>query len=242
MFERVIYKILNDAIEEITPAPGQSQATLRRLLSSPTAGWEVGGVDGENDEIQKIIDYWLGDGKPQVRVNYPRDAADLPCYAITLGSEQEGPEHYLNHEAGYYTPAAVQLVDEVEAELGRPVAASVRRFTLNYTIFVYTEHPDITLAYYTFLRNVMMSREARGLVECLEDPSFGGTDLMPSPQYLPTNVYTRQFTIQGYAHILYAEDLNLGPLGVARGSSVERIHVNDNVTGVNPGVDPYEAD
>jgi hypothetical protein len=233
VFERVIYNTIVTAIADADA----NDKSLRRWLTSP--GWDVG-EDGGNDEIAKLVAAWKsGDEKPQVRVNFPRDASQVPCFAITLQSENPDVE-YLDHHPGFYEPHVVQFVADVEEELGRPIKPAVKRFKLAYSIITYATNPDVTLAFDNFLRRALLYGENAMLLEGFEDPTVSAVDLMPAQQYLPTPVYTRQRTIQGFAHLLYAEDIDLGPLAVGRGTKVDRIFVNDDVTGVNPGVDTFE--
>ena len=231
MFERVIFNIIKGAIDDEIAHP----LHLRRMLTSP--GWEDGS-DGSNDEIQKLADGFTGDLKPSVVLNYPRDASSLPCYAIVLGSENEA-DVYLGHDIGFVDENAQDIVNAVEAERGSPVEAKVRRYLFRYIVYVYTEHPDVTLAYYNFLKNAM-HRNDRVLEEaCFEDPKYSGNDLMPQQNYLPTNTYVRQLTIEGNAHILYTEDLDLGPFAIARGKRVSGVHINNRATGVDAKVEVY---
>lgn len=233
MFERAIFTYLKEGIDELTTGvPGGAQPTLRRLFGAPL--WE-------DAEIDKLVTYWNSpEGAPTLVHGYPRLGAKLPCYSIVLGSEVED-RHYLNDDPGEAYDAAREYIAEVEAELGRTVQAKISRWTVNYPIYVYGETPDVTLAYYNVLRSIMLKSHHKFIEVGLNEPDFSGQDLMADPRFQGDNVVTRVFTVKGWTHVLYTEDLNLGPLAIGRGTRIARVHVADSVLGVNPGVTPVDV-
>lgn len=226
MFERVINQLLTEGRDALTNgSPVTGQTALERLFAQP--GWE-------DEEVQKLLAYWNAEGEPTIVHGYPREVTQFPCWAITLTTESEDRE-YIGHD-GVGLAGAEELVAQVEKETGQVVDARVRRMKLSYDVITYAENPDVCLAYHNVARKLIFGGDRTLEAACFEDVTFTSMDLMPLPQYLPTNLFTRKITITGFAHVLYTEVLDLGPLAIGRGKSVDRIYVADNVVGVNPGL------
>jgi hypothetical protein len=233
VFERALFDITEQGIARLSTPNGVGQyPALRRILSAPGR---------DDDEVDKLVTYFVGEGKPAVRHGYSRVGATMPCYAIILAAESTA-ENYLGDALGPAGEEAAEFVASVEKELGHPIEAAVDRFSFTYQVFVYAENPDVTLAYYNILRTIFIGAKRMLLESGMETPTFSGADLAPDLRYIPENTYVRQFTIQGFGHLLYSYDIDLGPFATGRGTKVSRIHVANNVVGVNPGVTPYAVE
>lgn len=231
MFERVLFSVIQEGIARMDASP----KLLRRLLTIP--GWEPA-------ETAKLVDLWGTEkGKPQIFHGYARVGARFPAYAIVLSGEQED-QSYIGESAGLETTVsqAQDLVKEIEDAVGHPVEAAIQRWNFRYEIYTYAEHPEVCLAYYNVLRTIFMGAKRRLLVDGMETPTFSGQDLMPDPRYMPDNLFARQFSVSGFAHLLFTYDLDLGPWALGRAHKIDRVFVDDHVTGVNPGVTPVLAE
>ena len=235
MIERIINRVLTEGRDKLTAGSAAGgQNTLRRFLQR-SLGWE-------DAEVEKLVAFWNDDGAPTVVHGYPREVTRFPCWAVILTSEAEAEPSYLGHEAGLI-PQAEALIQEVEADVGHPVQAKIHRWQVSYDVVTYAEHPDVVVAFHRIAQNILIAKEKILEVDgCLEEPRQSSADLMPLPNYLPTNLFTRKTTLSGFIHVLTTEELGLGVLALGRGTKVAGIHVNNHVIGVNPGVNPYNLD
>lgn len=225
MYERVIHNVLQEAIDKLDA----SEPLLRRALSSP--GYS-------EDEVDGLVKFWKADGKPRIVHSYARAAAQLPCWAVVLGQEAQDPSYLDHSEDAFYIDAVSAFIDEVSAEVGRPISAQIHRMKLTYQIFTYATNPDVTLAYHNILRSVMLTADKRLVREGFELPNGSGMDLTPESAYLPENVFARVWQITGFAHLLLAADLDLAPFQTRLYSRVQGIHIVNAVLGVDPHVTP----
>jgi len=225
MFERVVHNVIQAGMDRLDV----DEPLLRRALSSP--GYS-------EEEIDNLVSAWSGDQKPRIVHSYARAAAQIPCYAIVLASEIQD-QQYLDNSADALAITEVEaFIKQVQAEVGRVVSAQIHRFKFTYQIFTYALNPDVTLAYYNVLRNILLGADKAFALEGFETPSFSGMDLSPNTQYLPENVFARMLELTGAAHLLIVNDLDLGPWATGRGNRIEGIHIANAVVGVDPRVHP----
>lgn len=233
MFERIIHRKLTEAIEKLSTKKGARYPVLERYLALP-------GRDA--DEISKLAEAFLGNAKPKVMHSYAREGAEMPLFSIVLG-EETAADQYLGDVPPPTDPATVALVEKIETKEGRTVDAAVDRLGLTFHIFIYSENPDVTLAYYGIVSQAMRSAKREFMKAGMENITFSGRELAPDARYIPANLYVRQFTISCFSHLLYAYDLDLGPLATGRGKYLTQIHVDTQVTGVeHPGVSAFTAE
>lgn len=235
MFERIIYKTLVDTIDALVTADAQGKyPKLHRILAAPGR---------EAEEVDKLLTFLTGDGKPHVRHGYGMGGTPMPVIAIVLGNESVD-QTYLGNLVGDAGDEAEAFVAEVEKEVGHPVEAAVKRYSFTFNVFIYAENPDVALALYNLVRDTFLSQERALAAAGMETPMFSGMDLAPDPRYVPENIYVRMFSIQAYGHVLYSYDVDLGQFASGKVTKIGRVHVANNVTGdgLNPGVTVFDPD
>lgn len=224
MYERVLSNIIKEGIKLLAG----NDALLRMALGAPN--WE-------ESELDTLVEEWKGDKKPRVFHGFARAGAQLPSYAVVLTNEQETGE-YLDAGGVTYVDEISAFVEEVEAALGTTVDVEIRRFQFGYQVFTFAEHPDVALAYYNALRSIFLGAFTKLTAAGFENPSYSGMDLSPQQQYLPENVFARVLSVSGYAHVLTAAGVSLGPWATRRATRVEGIHVANAVRDVVALVTP----
>ena len=223
MIEREIFKILKAGQETIN----EDTTFLRKFFTAKGL---------ESTEIDGIEEYW-NTNQVQIIHQYPfEEPPDVPLWAIVLDSEQEDTPRFLGDEAGI-----VGIDDDTEfgdPEFGADINASL--WKKKYWIYTYARLPDIAIYYYELCKFFLI--RGRNFLKDFEGPAaihtaFSGGDLGPSPQYSPTHMFVRRFGVEVVTTECFATDIGDGSGG--RGTSVRGIHVNNDVTGVDPMVDPY---
>jgi hypothetical protein len=226
VFERALHRVIEEGLAVLDATP----PLLARFLRAP--GWT-------DDEVARIVAFWQTEGgHPSIVHNYARAAASLPCYAIVLMSETETDDYLGHSEGAVMLDEVTQLMAEIEAEIGRRVNVNIRGLQFTFQIFVYTENPDVTAAYFNVLRSIFLGANKKLLDFGLERPTYSGMDLTQMPAYLPENVFARVLQVVGYAHILTATDLDLTPWDQLF-SRIEGLHVANAVVGADARVHPF---
>lgn len=168
--ERIIVDLLNLGITAISA----DTDLLDDILGALSAG-----------ELTKAKDYW-GDHPPSVVTGYARFNNPFPIVAVVLSSDPN-----LQDYIGLGEEAALDGDDNVEGFLFK------RRMKGVYTVYVYADHPDVTLWYYRIVRRILNVGVKYMIANGFEDPSFDGADLAPDPRYTPDNVFVRRLTVSG---------------------------------------------
>ncbi len=224
MFERVLYDVLSETLEQVA---GDTRALQRFVDSLPLED------DVEKNAVMDLVQVMagrVGTEKPPVRQGYPRDDTTFPCWCIVLSNEEESLQA-LGDDTGD------------DDEDGNPIRASV--WTSTHQILTYSENPDLTLYLYTLLKAIMLERRLvlidRG---CLTNLStMRGVELAPDQVYLPAFLFVRGLSVTAEA-----EQGGLQLLGPPEGSShplraigTAGLHIDDGseYATVTTGITPY---
>lgn len=226
MFERLIYTVLKEGIDRLATPDGLGHyPALERILGLPGR---------EDAEIDKLIASFVGAERPKLAHSYARAGVETPLWSIVLDGDDTAEQYLGDAVIG---KGAYEYVERIEREEGRTIQAAVERTSLSYHVFVWTENPDVTLAHYQIVSQILRSAKRRFMDEGMENISWAGRELAPDARYVPASLFVRQFSIKCFAHVLFAYDLDLGALATGRGTKVSRIHVDSQIQGnVNPGV------
>jgi hypothetical protein len=214
MVERVLYTLIKEGLDWYVADATRFESflTTHLELSAEEAAkariyFEGGTVNGESIEARP----------PTLQHGYPRTGGPFPLWAITLGGESEETA-YIGDDVTTLDLDGARLLD---VETGLPVEPKGIRLSLTDNILVMAEHPDITLYYYSLLRQIIRRQRAGFIAADLDPPVLNGADLAPDPRYLPEFLFTRQLTVQLVADECWSEELD------GFGTSISGIAVDD---------------
>lgn len=164
-------------------------------------------------EVAKIKAYFA-DKPPVVMQGYARAGAKLPLISVVLGTE---------NTAQQYLDDYLEVDDESVEHLGA-------LWQMRFDVLVYTEHPDVTLWYYTIAKYVCMAALRFFQLSGMQTPVFSGSDMEPQPDYLPDVVFVRTLSITCQGLFPYVEATGLGRYitGIYRDDATDvdaRVHV-----------------
>jgi hypothetical protein len=172
MFERVLYTVLKDALEQFV----QNKPVIDSFLAEQALEDEI-----ERESVRDIILKFAQQKKPIIH-SYARDDTKFPVWAIVLSGESEGMR-CLGDES------------DDDDEYGEPIKSSIWNAT--FQILVYSEHPDVTLYLYSILKGLILERRVelirRG--NLLDTPSINGGEVSPDQVYMPAFLFVRALTI-----------------------------------------------
>ena len=169
MIHRYLHDILTTGIAAVTAEPDIIEEILEW-------NWVI-----DSTEMEAVKTYFAANGFNVVN-GYPRQDSRFPLIAIILGEEGEG-EGYLGDFAG-----AVADVDDPYYR--EDIESSI--WTHNYRLPIFSEHPDITAAYYEIAKHsILTGLEALTADGCF-DYHINGADLAPDPRYMPEHLFGRQ--------------------------------------------------
>lgn len=195
MFERFIYRVIEDQIAEF-----QANPKLLRCYFE-----DVKGLD--STEVDEILRYFQSK-PPSILHSFARKHDDPPYYAIVLAEETE-TETAMSDYVGAVGEREVQDLDGNQVFESDPILGYISEKT--FMILTVTEHPDVTRYYYELLRAFMMRgreflREQGGALTM----RYMGGDIAPDENYLPAHLIVRQFTlrVQFEEAIIGAKDPN----------------------------------
>ncbi|MDQ3171502.1 MAG: hypothetical protein M3Q55_15315 [Acidobacteriota bacterium] len=121
---------------------------------------------------------------PTVVLNYPRSSAEAPIYAVVMSEESES-DNAIGDFVG----------ESLEGEDGPAAEYSGAHWEGSFTVFVFAEHPDVTMYLYQLAKAIMLGAkpvmERAGLV----DLHFSGGDLSPDEAYVPENLFARALRV-----------------------------------------------
>lgn len=217
--ERIIYEILDNAITRIT----NDTNIFKNFL--------INGGISEEEAKRQVTNFT---NRPPVVVhNYARLEGPFPCFAIVLGGENNDIDYLGEDDTALDSDGEYQVDED-----GNLIDPHIRRWSHAYTIFVYANHPDTCLYYYYLVKQIL--QESRSLMqnEDLDEFVFNGADLAAQAQYMPADMFARQFTIACKSDDTYNETFRPG---IGLGRSIEGIHVSEdnepNELGGAPGDD-----
>ena len=166
--ERVILTLLHAGINAIEGDP----TLLNPILTSVS--------DAERAKARALF----ASNRPSLVLGFPRSGATLPCYAVTLTSDEILQDYIGQGDEAY--------LDDIPELLGSKFKRRVRG---TFTVFVYGEHPDWTVWLYRVARRILNMGTRYLDAQGLQDPVISGADLAPDLRYSPENTYVRRLTL-----------------------------------------------
>ncbi len=173
MLHRLLYDVLTSGIAAIT-----DDITLLEELFNEHYGIEA-------TETAAIREYFENKGFNVIN-GYARRDSEFPLVSIVLAGENETTP-VIGDDGGIVYDAGDPFIGaDIESMFWEHV----------YHLYVYTEHPDMTAAYYELVKSILLG----GLDTLTEDGSFqyhvSGMDLAPDPRYVPEHLFVRQVTFK----------------------------------------------
>ncbi len=228
MIERLIFTALSDGIAEFQ----NNLDLLERHLQQSTF------LDAT--ETAAIRQYFK-DRPPRVIHQYAREGDSFPVWAIILGNKREETK-FLGDESGQIIGMGdgedefEGFLDASEPEAGATELSSIWNF--NYQIFVYTEHPDMTIAYAEIAELLLMRARKFFKAQGLLNIEQGANDVAPDARYIPAHLFARRVTFDCLRERVFIGQKE------PRAFKVGGIHVEDSTetlegvtTNVTVGVD-----
>jgi|WetSurMetagenome_2_1015567.scaffolds.fasta_scaffold32790_3 hypothetical protein len=146
---------------------------------------------------------------------YSRGGAPFPVVALVLGQEST-VQDYLGEDGEPLGEDGEEYLDDE----GNRVDAHVRRWEHRYDLYVYAEHPDEALYLYQLVKQIMVSGRKEFLDADLDEITYSGAELAPDPRYMPSEMFTRRFSITLRADVQYNDSLEAPPFATMRGIAV----------------------
>jgi hypothetical protein len=172
--ERIVRAILKTEVDRLSAAlAGPVADDAERLIThlfAPTAGAEA---------ASDFLTHFRR-RPPMVVLNYPRTTAEPPVYAIVLSDENESDNALADH-----------VGESLDGEDGPAAEYRGAHFEGTISVFVFAEHPDVTLYLYQLAKAILFGAkpvmERAGLLEI----HFSGGDLSPDESYIPESMFAR---------------------------------------------------
>jgi len=220
MINRYLYNLLNAGIEQVQEDP----KILDELFQDNFV---------LSDEELSTIKTYFAAHPPNVANGYPRNDSEFPLISITLLSDSEA-ETFLNEDA-------TMLADTDDPYFGMDIKTAIWEY--NYQLMVYTEHPDITAAYYEIMKSILLANlDYLVNLDCFGF-SLSGSELAPDLRYLPEHLFVRQitFTCKSEFQRFDKESRWLKAFRV-EGIHVDKTASNWDIGNVKSNVTPYTGD
>jgi hypothetical protein len=175
--ERVICNLMQAGVNAINADLATSPPIGESILESVLKELE------DDAERTKARAAWTRN-PPTVTIGYPRMDGPFPIYALVLSSDTPNQQY-----AGLGDHDYLDMADLVEG------AEFFERNEAQFTVYCYTEHPDLTSWWYRVLRRILNVGKYSLVRSGLQEPLLSGADLIPDPQYTPDNLFGRRLTI-----------------------------------------------
>lgn len=164
---------------------------------------------------------------PNVIHGYAHADAKFPLYSIVLGAEGEAV-NFIGDDAGM-----VPMDDPDDP--GADIRSAI--WDHSHDIFVYTEHPDVTLYYYEIAKAILLASQEYFLHNGVFGQRFSGMDMAPDPRYVPENLFLRRLTFKSQTEFQTLVDVNRA--FKISGIAVDSSGSPSDVGGVKTNVKPY---
>jgi len=172
--ERLILLVLRSEVERLAADPDELTRFFRHFFD-PTA---------TAAQREQFVAHFTK-SPPTTVLGYPRSAAEFPCLAVTLDSEEETEPGVLGNYIG----------ETLEGELGEDAEYEGAYFQQSYGVTVYAENPDVCAYLYQFAKLTLFgAREALENAGVLE-LKYSGGELGPE-DHLPENMFARSLHVQ----------------------------------------------
>jgi len=223
MAERLLLAVLRSEVDRLAADTDEARAELNRIFGhifDPTIG--------ANERASFATDFQRR--PPTTVLGYPRTTTEMPCFALTLESDEEGESPILGKYVG-------QTLDGEDPPGGEDAEYEGAFFDQVYGIYVYAQHPDVCAYLYQFCKLLLFGArqalEAAGLI----DLTYSGGELTPEEMYLPEDLYARVLRVRAKTMmtiprlLLHRDGSRLRVTGIFMKDVV--------VDGVRGGVTPY---
>jgi len=174
---------------DLTPPGGQQTREplptdyfQNRLAAIPKVIAETGMNDIFQNSIPAVPDIkkYLSEANIKITHGYPREAQDLPCLAITLGSEDE--TQYLGTRKG--------VITQTETKKQYDLIGS--DWDSQYQISIITTNYDETIIWYFILKYALTTYRPALEAYGLRQAKLSFSDPEPAPEYLQGGLFVYQ--------------------------------------------------
>ena len=166
---------------------------------------------GKRETLTNLKNF-IENRKIRVLLGYPREAASLPCYVITLAPEQEQPIGLgddfgcvefdeLGIDPEDEEQVQIQAIEQVKGYLSNTYMNS------NYRIECWSDNGDLTSYMYVLLKWCLWTSRQQMLNLGWVNIKMSGTDLEPVPDYMSLFVYRRSAQLSLMYENLYYEHI-----------------------------------
>jgi hypothetical protein len=185
MFERVIYKILEDGFTRLN---GNSDELTRLFkMTQPYV------TDKETSKILSATKT-----PPSIIHSYPRDDSKFPLLAIILRNEAES-QSLVGDQAGIVSEADLSDIELLGGHSLGSITQDHRWlstfFTYDYSILVMSKNVDWTIYTYEVAKYLLFASRPAFKQYGAYNLRLSGSDLEPKMEYLPPYIFGRQINL-----------------------------------------------
>jgi hypothetical protein len=206
--ERLVYQAVHDGVAEYAAEPAAFETFLL-----------AGGLTAE--EAAKGRQY-ITDRPPTVIMGYPRRDAQIPCMALTVGSESVAAD-WLDEGVSDLDEDGARYLDED----GNATDMHGRRWQHNFDLYVYADNGDACAWYYQLAKFVAMRARTTWQAQDLDEITLSGAELAPDPRLSPSDIFVRRLSIACRSDAVYTLPLRGG---AGPGNKITGLHVAQDGT------------
>ncbi|MCU0912927.1 MAG: hypothetical protein MUC88_00015 [Planctomycetes bacterium] len=213
--ERIIWERLHSQVEELKLEP----VLYEKFLIGCGLPEEEAKIGRERWEERPV----------SVVHGYARGGTPFPVIALVLGQESTAQD-YIGEDGEMLDEDGMPYLDDH----GNVEDPHVRRWEQRYDAYVYADHPDECLYLYQLAKHILVSGRSVFQAEGLDEITYSGAELAPDPRYMPSEMFTRRFSIT-----LRADEEYHDPIP-QRGTTIRGMVVADDEPVVAPGMTEAE--
>jgi hypothetical protein len=228
MIQRLIFQVLQTGVNAIN----QDSKILDDIFAKQ---WGL-----SEAELASIKTFWTAK-PPTVIQGYARQDSPFPLFAISLLGERESDKVIGDEAFDVMDPDDPEFQDDQKTAFWHH----------DFAIWVYSEHPDVTLYYYEIVKHIILVssdlKKANAPSIWVEngvmDIDLQGQDLVPDARYVPSNLFVRQLRFsckrefkQAVRGSRLAKAFKVSGIYLdSSGGSNDAVGVQANVTTFEPG-------
>lgn len=170
LMERIMKALLQETVDRWVKDSAEAKRFFSYFFETTVGG-------------QKELDSFLNAFKskpPRTQLGYARIGAMLPLWAIVLSEETEEDaflSDYLGQDDSKY---------DFEGDF----------WDANYTVYTYSEHPDLTQVYYQLSKAIIAAGRPFLVSSGALTIHLSGGDLAPDENYMPENMFVRALRVR----------------------------------------------
>lgn len=209
--DRLLQRLLQNSIDFLTENPAELERFFSHFYDDSISV----------EERKQYTDRFLKT-PPRAQLGYARQSTEFPYWGIVLTDDNE-EDSFVGDHVGVDT----ETFTEFDGAL----------FTSTYSVYVYTNHPDVTSYQYALAKSIVLGGRKWLLSQGLMEIQLSGGDLGPEESLFPDAVYLRVLRMKCKApnsvpRVLLAHKTKLGG-----------IHNDDAIVdGVRGGVHALEPE